>query len=613
MYYSLDIETTGLDYFQDKLLGLGVYSTNEKKYITDPTEIKQWFTEHSDGTYIGQNFKFDRNTLRHCLGVNAVCHFDTNLAASLVKNRPDRLNLGALVEYYLGVPSYKESDFIANLSERPVEDQAAYCLDDCRYTFQLAQILTKELVECGNWEFFQRYMMPGADLAADLEYNGIPIDVASLDNILAKALARYDELEEEMYRKYEHIIKEFEIAKIQEKKSKLKTPLTEEKIAQWRKHKDFKFNFNSNTQKQWLLKEKLGFPCVKTEYERGKKKEVISTSVKVIDEYLGQHDIIQELITLNDCETICKQATQYREFIKSDGRIHAKLNLSSTDTGRTSSSEPNMQNVVTEIDDQKLVDIGQLRSIVRAPSGKKLVIADLGQVEPRLMAHFSQDPVLLDTFRSGKDFYAIIANEVMRLNLSPEFLYKKAFKAAYPVQRVFGKETGLSLAYGTGPNTFKIRVSKATGVPHSWKDAKGYIDRYFEVFSGIPRFRQEIYQEVSKYGYVDTLFGCRIFISADEALHKGINWKIQCSASHYAFFSQLWVREYIKEYGFDAKFIMFIHDEVVYEVDEAQADNFAVLLKTILEHGMEKYRPDIKLTVPMEADVIVADSWVEKS
>ena len=610
-HYAVDIETTNLDFMTGKILGLGYYSSpTDKGYITENEEIKKWLLKHQDDHFIFQNGHFDQKYLFHHTGIWPCNSFDTRLAAYLVPKRPDRLGLGSLVEYYLGIPSYKESDFISDLESKTPAEQAAYCLEDCQRTYEIAQILVKELVNSGNWDFFTKTFMPLSDFLARTEYHGIPVNKQKLEEINNRALKKLEEYDNEIYTKYEPVVKEFEIQKIIEDKKKNKNPPGPEQIELLRKSPKYRFNFNSTKQRLWLLRDKLGLPCKTTKYERGKKKEVYSTSLKVIEEYFGQHDIIEELSKLNDIETLERQTKLLLDFVSKDGKIHANLNLTSTDTGRTSVSEPSLQNVSTAIEGME--DIGEVRRCFEAPPGFKLVIADAGQIEPRLAADASQDPLLLETFRQGRDLYAIIANEVLGLNLPPEALFKSVFKKQYPKERDFGKETGLSLAYGTGPGTFRVRLSKITKQKYTWDQAKGYINTYFAKFPGLRTLRQKCYQEVEEQGYLNTLLGRKIYISKEEALHKGLNWKIQCSASDLCLIIQMWAEEEMKKYNLHGIFLLFVHDEAIYMVPENEAEEFAGFIKYMFEHGLELYRPDIKLTVPLEAEVIIADTWAEK-
>lgn len=610
-YYAVDIETTSLDFTSGRILGFGYYgASTDKGYLTKVEDIKSWILRHRQDKLIWQNGKFDQKFIYYNTGLWPSNDFDTKLAAYLVPKRPKGLGLGDLCEYYLGIPSYKESDFISDLENKSETEQASYCLEDCQRTFEVAQILVQELVSSNNWEFFNQYFMPLSDFLAKAEYEGFPIDVTKLDEINKKALKKLEEYDNALYTKYENVVKEFEIEAIRKAKAKNKTQPTQDQLESLRKLAKHRFNFGSSAQRLWLLRDRFNLPCKTTKYERGKKKEVYSASIKVIEEYLGQHEIIQELMFLTDIETVERQTKKLLEFVRKDGKIHANINLTSTDTGRSSCSEPNLQNTSNEI--EGLEDVGQVRSVFYAPPGYKLVIADAGQIEPRLTAHYSQDTLLLETFRKGQDFYAIIANEVLGLNLPPELLFKKPFKQQYPKERDFGKETGLSLAYGTGPGTFRVRLSKATKQVYSWQQAKDYINIYFNKFSGIKSLRQDCYREVETKGYLDTLLGRKIYISKEEALHKGLNWKIQCSASDLCLITQLWAEAEMKKYNLHGVFLMFVHDEAIYLVPEGEAEEFSGFIKYMFEHGLELYRPDLKLTTPLEAEVVVADTWLEK-
>lgn len=268
----------------------------------------------------------------------------------------------------------------------------------------------------------------------------------------------------------------------------------------------------------------------------------------------------------------------------------------------------------------KIDTTSRIREIFVPREGFKFVISDLAQIEPRLTAHYAaklfpdkeQECPLLKTFLTGVDLYASVANEVLSLGLPVEKLQKSVFKKEFSSERAFGKEIQLATTYGLGPGKLSTKLSRILNKKISYKKAKHYIDIFWDKFWDIKALRNNCYDEILKSGYMDTIFGRKLAIPISQARHKGLNYKIQSSASDFCLFTQLWVKEELKKYNFDAKLLLLIHDEVIYEVRDGQENQFKLLLQTIMLSGWRKYRPDMELLVPLEADTIIGTSWADK-
>jgi DNA polymerase-1 len=596
--YACDIETTGLDFNSDDIIGLGVFGEGEQCFYNNLSDIREWLREHNNSNLIWHNGKFDRKFIYAKLGIWPQNSFDTMLAAYLEAERPNRLGLGALVEHYLGLPSWKEKGFVSNLKYADIEAVASYCLTDCEYTYKLYEILLIKLIEQDSFKFYDNYFLKANDLLAKMEVQGVCVDITQFKEIRSELIKEISTYENSLYAAYKDILVEHEDAAIDKHYEGKKTQPDDDKRQQLRAGK-FRFNFGSPAQRVWLLKDKLGFPCEKVTYERGQKKIKISAGKDVIEEYKDSHPIVRELLELESKKTEEGYVHSYIEFTRHDNRIHSNFNLCSTDTGRLSSTEPNLQNVKK----------GRLRDPFIAKDGRVLVVCDLAQIEPRIAAYFSQDEALLNTFISGIDFYGVVANRVLRLGLDENILTKKYMKERYPNERSFGKVAGLAIAYGQGPGLLADSIEKETGKRPSYPEAKRYIEAYWKGLPGLHRLRVEAYQEVLNRRYINTLFGRRVYLSEDKARHLGLNYKVQGSASDYCLYSQLWVQQEIKNYEVDAKLELIVHDEVVYEVDPDHADNFKLLLETVMCNGLKRFHPEINFNLPLEVDISIGKSW----
>lgn len=593
MWIAVDTETTSLDFTDCELLGLGYYTPRSKGYLTDKQEILKFFQKHNKDLFIWQNGKFDQKVLWSHLGIVVPNNFDTLLAASLAADKPDSLSLDSLVNHYLGFPSWKDKDFIGNLKNKPVEEQAAYCLADCERTYQLKDILEQRLTEGGNLWFFQNYLMPISNFLVRAEILGIAIDTEKLQRLQQESLKTISDKDLALYASVKDLVKPLEDTRIEKHYMKHpKTKLSEEDL---RNKPANRFNFSSPTQRLFLLKDVLKFPCEKIEWDRGRKKVSYSAAKPIIQEYAGQHPVIDSILELEALKSEEEAIARFLEFTRRDGRIHTSINLHRADTGRTSSSDPPLQNVPRE---------GGLRDCFVAKPGYKLVVIDYSQVEFRIAAHFTRDPVMVDAFHKGIDIYAVLANEVQGTNYDPNKMKKE-----HPEVRNFGKVMGLSAAYGVGPDKLAGEIRKKLKIPCDFAIAKKHIESYFIKFRGLHQGRINAYQEVLQKGYVETLFGRRVYVSKKDAQHTAFNYKIQPSASDLLLISQLWVEAEKQIYNFDASFLLPVHDETIWEVREDQAENFAQLATMTMKHGWRKYAPWINLQLPLDAECYIGNSW----
>lgn len=595
MYIACDVETTSLDFTDCELLGLGYWHPKGKAYLTDKQAIYDWLQQHKDDQFIWQNGKYDAKVIAQHLGLKVQNNFDTLLAASLLPNKPESLALDSLVTHYLGLPSWKDKSFITNLKSRSVEEQAAYCLTDCERTYQLKQVLEKELIECGNYPFFMQRLMPLATFLWLAEYRGIRTDYPKLLEMQKKALKDIEDYDAKLYAQIKDLVKEYEDLKIDKHLAKHpKSKMTREEL---RMKPANRFNPSGDKQRLYLLKDKLGFPCEKTEWERGRKVVKFSAAKPVIKEYVGKHPIIDQILELEDLKTEEESVARYIRFTGKDGKIHTTINLHRADTGRTSSSDPPMQNVKR----------GEMRTCFIADPGKKLVILDYSQIEFRVAAHYTQDRKMLEAFRAGVDIYAVIANGVQGTDYDPNKMKKE-----HPEVREFGKVMGLAGAYGLGAEHLAQDIRVKLKIPCDWAQGKKHLDHYFMQFPGLQKGMHDAYLEVLEKGYVDTLMGRKVFVSKKEAQRKAFNYKIQPSASDLLTEAQTWIDKEQQQYGFGAEFLLPVHDEGVWQVDTDKAENFAMLASHVMKNGWRKYAPELNLLLNLDVSVDIGDTWGAK-
>ena len=319
----------------------------------------------------------------------------------------------------------------------------------------------------------------------------------------------------------------------------------------------------------------------------------LSTSKAVLEELAQSFELPRLIIDYRELDKLKSVYTDALPHqIASDGRIHCQLNQTVAATGRLSSSEPNLQNIPIR------TDLGRrIRKAFVADKGNKIISADYSQLELRLLAHITQDAVMLEAFQKGEDIHARTARLVFGAKTDAEL--KEA--------RRFAKIVNFAIAYAIEPWGLSQRV----GI--SRQEAKKVIEDYYNTYKGVRRYMDEVPVRAREHGYVRSIYG-RIrplpgITDRNANIRRGaereaINMPIQGTASDIVKIAMLHVDEEIKRRGFKARLLMQVHDELLLEVPETELDEVAVLLK----HEMESA---VSLDVPLVADVGVGDNWMD--
>jgi len=274
------------------------------------------------------------------------------------------------------------------------------------------------------------------------------------------------------------------------------------------------------------------------------------------------------------------------------GRVHTNYNQFVTATGRLSSSEPNLQNIPARTRDGR-----RIRQAFVAKPGYKLISLDYSQVELRLLAYVSKDPVLLDSFAKDQDVHSRTASEI----------FDVAWDRVSKEQRDAAKTINFGLLYGMGA----MRLSQTLNIPR--KDAQAYLDKYFAKYAGINRFKNDALLVARNQGEVRTLFGRKRSLpelSSKNAMEQArgermaINTPIQGTAADIIKMAMIDTDRYLREQAFDAHLIMQVHDELVIEARADKAQDIALAVAKIMTHG---HGLDLNLKV----DFGIADNWAE--
>lgn len=347
------------------------------------------------------------------------------------------------------------------------------------------------------------------------------------------------------------------------------------------------FNINSPKQLGNILFEKLMLPTPK------KTKTGYSTNVEVLDSLVGKHPIIEHI---KDYRELSKLKSTYADgllkVIQPDGRIHTHFGMTVTATGRLSSTEPNLQNIPV----RKAIG-GELRKMFVAGDGMVLVDADYSQIELRLLAHISGDPVMLEAFERADDIHAVTASQVFGVPLK-EVTHEQRFRA---------KAVNFGIVYGISA------FSLAADIGVFQREAKDYIDSYLEKYSGVREYMQSIVANAKKLGYVSTLFGRRRYLPELKSSNfntrsfgerVALNMPIQGTAADIIKIAMINVAERLRSEGLQAKLILQVHDELIVECPEHEAEEVSALLR-------EEMESCVKLSVPLVADTRAGKSWFD--
>lgn len=402
-------------------------------------------------------------------------------------------------------------------------------------------------------ELFYDIEMALVEVLGDMEYYGIKVDKAMLDELGVNFTGIAENLKEEMY----------EMA-------------------------GRSFNVNSPKQVGEVFFEELKLPVIK------KTKTGYSTNIEVLEKLRDEHPIVEKLI---EYRTIAKLNSTYVEGLKGlinekDGRIHSNFNQTITTTGRISSTDPNMQNIPVRTEEGR-----NLRKVFVSEDGSKLVDADYSQVELRVLAHMSEDENMINAFKDKEDIHRTTASKVFGVD----------FDDVTSEMRSAAKAVNFGIIYGKTD----FGLSKDLDIPVA--DAKKYIDSYFEKYPKIRAFMDGIIADAQKTGYVETILHRRRyipeilskkFLERNRGIRAAMNAPIQGSAADIIKIAMINVHRKLKEEKLNAKLILQVHDELILEVDQADVDKARELLKNEMERA-------VSLKVNLDVDVNVGNSWFE--
>ncbi|MEG4961381.1 MULTISPECIES: DNA polymerase I [unclassified Microcoleus] len=591
-----DTETTAIEPRDAELVGIGCcWGTGKEDLAYIPTGHKTGknldkatvlnalrpILESENYPKALQNAKFDRSILR-CQGIKlAGVVFDTMLA-SYVLNPETSHSLSELSRKYLGIvaKSYNElvpkNKTIADISIPAVAD---YCGMDVHTTFGLVNKLRAELDKADEANFPGKSLhqllleveQPLEPVLAEMEYCGIRIDSAYLNTLSQELEKSLKEIEEKTYQ------------------------------AAGRK-----FNLGSPKQLSEILLEKIPDEFQK---KSRKTKTGYSTDAAVLDKLQGDHPIVDDLL---EHRTLSKLKSTYvdalPQLVRADtGRVHTDFNQTATGTGRLSSSNPNLQNIPIRTEFSR-----QIRKAFLPEAGWVMVSADYSQIELRILAHLSQEPVLIEAYQNNRDVHTVTA----------QLLFEK--EEVTPDERRFGKTINFGVIYGMGAIKFGRSMGKTSA------DGKKFIERFNQRYSKVFEYLEKVKKEAIALGYVTTILGRRRYLnfesesirdlkgrnpqdihsdrlkslSRDDAqsLRAAANAPIQGSSADIIKLAMIEVHKILQNY--QARLLLQVHDELIFEVPPDEWEELQPKIRTAMENALP-------LSVPLIVDIHAGQNWME--
>jgi DNA polymerase-1 len=570
--FAIDVETTSTEPVRADLVGVSIcFEAGSAAYIPVghhygaqlPKEAVLAalapVLEDPSVEKLGQNIKYDLVVLkREGVNINGVA-CDTMLASYLLDASRRSHSLDALAADFLNHTMIPIKDLIGTgksqkvFSEVDIEAAAEYSAEDADATFRLAEILRPRVEAEGLGRLFKEVELPLIPILGDMEMAGVGVDTAYLKQLSEEFGQLVDAAEREV----------FDLA-------------------------GETFNINSPKQLGEILFQRLGMKPIK------KTKTGPSTATEVLEELALQHELPRKIV---EYRSIYKLKSTYADALPGlvnpkTGRIHTSYNQAVAATGRLSSSDPNLQNIPVRSPEGLKIR----RAFVPAP-GHLFVAADYSQIELRVMAHVSGDARLSQAFASGEDIHAITAASVF--GVPPAHVT--------PDMRRKAKEINFGIIFGMG--AFKLARQINVGMTV----ARKYLDDYYQTYSGVKRFMDELPEQAAKDGYVTTILGRKRFlpdlnspnkVAQQAARRVAVNTVIQGSAADLIKLAMIKVSNAIKASKIKARMILQVHDELILEADERAAAEAAALLK----REMEGVYP---LSAPLVVDTAIGANWGE--
>jgi len=574
---SVDTETTSLDYMQAKIVGISfavtenhaAYVPLQHDYPGAPEQLSLSITlaklkpilENADIKKVGQNLKYDLEVFaNYDITLRGIEH-DTMLASYVVNSTGSRHDMDTLALNYLNIETTHYEDVAGKgakqipFNQVSIEIAAPYAAEDADIVLKLHRVLASELEQHAELkQVYNNIEMPLLTVLARIERNGVVIDSDMLMQQAHDLTRRMQEIEIEAHN------------------------LAGET-----------FNISSPKQIQTILYDKMEMPIL-AKTPKGQP----STAESVLQELAEDYKLPQLILDYRSMSKLCSTYTdKLPQMVNRDtGRVHTSYHQAVAATGRLSSSNPNLQNIPIRTPEGR-----KIRQAFIAPTGYTMVAADYSQIELRIMAHLSGDKGLLEAFAKGQDIHKTTAAEVFSVSIDK----------VDNDQRRAAKAINFGLIYGMSA----FGLAKQLGVSRT--EAQQYVELYFSRYPGVKIFMDNTRERAKKDGFVETVYQRRLYlpeINARNAARRqyaertAINAPMQGTAADIIKLAMIDIDDWLQKSTVDAKMIMQVHDELVFEVENKQLTSFIGEIDTRMSKN------DL-LSVPLEVDIGYGNNWDE--
>ena len=576
-FFAIDTETTSIDYMSAKLVGVSfavgvgeaAYLPLAHDYVGVPAQVDfdkaikalKPVLENESIAKVGQNLKYDLSILAsYGLTLKGEL-YDTMMESYVLNSVATRHNMDALARHYLDIATTSFEDVAGKgasqltFNQVPLDVARDYAAEDADVTYRLHQALWPLIErEPKLLHIFRDVEMPLVRVLSKIERQGALLDPGLLNKQSSELGRRIEEL----------------------------------KDAAWSSAQE-EFNLDSPKQLQEIFFEKQGLPVLK-KTPGGKP----STAEPVLVDLARDYELPALIL---EYRGLAKLKSTYTDKLPKDintdsGRVHTSYHQAVTATGRLSSSDPNLQNIPI-----KTAQGRKVRAAFVAPEGKKILAADYSQIELRIMGHLSGDEGLLQAFSEGLDVHSFTASEVF--NVEIQSVTEDQRRSAKAIN--FGLIYGMS-AFGLAK---QLDISRAL--------AQDYIDSYFSRYPKVLDYMEQTKEQASKLGYVETVFGRRLYlpeINAKQVMRRqaaertAINAPMQGTAADIIKKAMLEVDGWLGRTNVDCRMIMQVHDELVFEVAESDIDEVESEVENLMSQSAS-------LDVPLTVSVGRGDNWEE--
>ena len=568
---TFDTETTSLDALEAELVGISFsWEKGKGYYIPFPTDFEETkkiiqefspFFEDETISKIGQNLKYDIKVLAKYDIVLKGNNFDTMIAHYLIN--PDmRHNMDVLSETYLQYQPISIESLIGkkgknqkNFRDVPLAEQTEYGVEDSDITHQLKNLFEPELINANTHKLFTDLEMPLMQVLADMEIEGVNLDIPFLKELSVKHEAKLRELETKI-------------------------------------HQDAGEEFNLNSPKQLgdILFDKLQLDPKAKKTKTGQ----YATGEEILSKLRDKHVIINDILEYRQLQ---KLKSTYIDALpslvnKKTNRLHTTYAQTVAATGRLSSVNPNLQNIPIRSEAGQQIR----KAFVARDENHVLISADYSQIELRLIAQMSQDPAMVEAFTKGEDIHAATAAKVF--NVALEDVTRE--------QRSQAKTVNFGIIYGV--SAFGL----ADQANISRKEAKILIDAYYETYPTLKAYIEKQVDIARDKGFVETLMGRRRYLKdinsrnavvRSHAERNAVNAPIQGTAADIVKIAMIQIQKELKK-NYQTKMILQVHDELIFDAPKDEVEKVSELIKTTMEAAMQ-------MEVPLIAEVGVGNNWYE--